>query len=482
MSRSIHTKRYFYFLSSLFFLFVLGLNATFSWSRSIGFNFKTASTAGTGLSVFVFDDVTQKEILNSVVDITPTTNGLRSVHVSAVGYSDTTVIGLPTDGALEVFLVPHFEITPTPVLKGSLTNWTYPKKSKNMIAGVVFKTLSGFDLLNVDMNSFISPKKEQIDVFGKRDIPSNIILPEQTLQVFLMSVKLNKPEYQLQLKSVYPTSLTAMQLKVPGSELTKMASGSGDIGAELLNKSTIENVGFSKEFLPVSNQTLSFSAPEKLAPRFKVKLTKPAFAEELLVTSFVDMQGFREILIPSDIKGIEGKGGTVEEFNLSSPVSTIGHSREMMAIALSENGQKTSGVILQPQPLAIMSSLFLPIRTIPSTQPTVPDRFLMEAISDGMSVLTLEGIRSGGASPDKELLARIFVLPSVGKHEVELPQMSHKILSYSIVDMDFGNKFQADHFDGIGMMKEMQRFSRVSVNIQPAKKPLFFRKVRSLFL
>lgn len=466
-------------------LSVLGVTTQFSFSRSLGFNYQAQSSASTlmlGLDVRVFDDVTGAQISNALIDITPTSKGLRAVYVSAAGYSDTAVIGLPDHGKLDVYLVPHYSINEVPVLDGQLTNWDYPSKSKDLHAGVVFRTLSGFDLFNIDQDSFVSPLTDQVDVFGKRDIPSNITLPEQTLKIILLSIKLNKPVYRLPVKSVYPTSLTAVQFKIAGSELMKLATGGGEIGLNILNKGVLQNVGHTKEFTPVRSETLSFPANKKLAPRFKVRLTKPAFAEDVLVASFVDLNGYRESLIPSDIKALESESGKISELILSTPSDNIGHSREVMAVAMSAKGQKTSGVIVEPLLISQTSSDFLPVRDLPATVPALPTSIALSPYNDqSISVLALEGVRENQKGTN-ELLARVFVLPSVGSLDVQLPQMKHKVQSYSVIDLDFGAGFSEENFDGLKMMKQMKRFSRASVKIEPKTDSFKLRRILPLFL
>ena len=82
------------------------------------------------------------------------------------------------------------------MLKGRLSGFNLDDDGR-AVAGVVAKALEMNDLAQLDVTSFVSPLKDQIDVFGKRNIPSNVILPDQSFNVYFIPIHVNKPDYRL---------------------------------------------------------------------------------------------------------------------------------------------------------------------------------------------------------------------------------------------------------------------------------------------
>lgn len=133
----------------------------------------------------VFKAATTKEQLKDGVSVTVFKEGYQIVSVRENTASELTLN-----------LVPTFSDSYN-TLRGNLTGFVPADSDDYVQVGLVAKALKVSDLAQMDPASFISPWKDTIDVFGKREIPSNLVLPDQTLSIWFLSVHLDKPEYRL---------------------------------------------------------------------------------------------------------------------------------------------------------------------------------------------------------------------------------------------------------------------------------------------
>lgn len=82
-------------------------------------------------------------------------------------------------------------------LTGNLTGFKDNDDESRAAAGLVAKALELSDLVGLDSSAFISPLKDEVDIFGPRNLPSNLVLPDQTLPVYFIPVHVNKPTFRL---------------------------------------------------------------------------------------------------------------------------------------------------------------------------------------------------------------------------------------------------------------------------------------------
>ena len=97
-------------------------------------------------------------------------------------------------------------------------------------AGFVFRNINVLDLVHFQLDSFLSPLKDTIDVWGKPQIPSNVVLPEQEIQILFGSVKLDKQSYRLPLRPGYETQLISAQGDIAVSDIVSLIVGGGKPG------------------------------------------------------------------------------------------------------------------------------------------------------------------------------------------------------------------------------------------------------------
>lgn len=493
-------------LIAICLLIISGLGSTAGRAESLGFSLSLRSGgSGSTLQVQVLDDVTLLPVEGASITVSDTLGAAEASFVIeaetpregvvqfarpspgplAVGvykekYIAFSIVGIQSD-EVTVFLKPIQLPDQYTLVKGDLGGWNPSPGKKHVQAGLVFRSMSAMDLLDFQVQSFFSPLKDTIEVMGKREVPSNVSIPDQEVSLFLGTIRLNKPSFRIPLYSQRQIRLAALQGVSKVSDVIAALQGGG-FNAELLNKLSFSRFGISSTLEPAPDLKNDFNADYALSPsKQEVRVTRPQFVSDVIVLGGLDLEGDRQSLIPMDIKTAVSiqDPNQVKPVKLASIQESIGNSKSLlMTAAVGKNAKRLSGIITDsPGPLVQVGE-FLNVQEIGDFR-QLPDRIAIKAPEMGLGMITFcakgVGPRFDGMSEEEFPLAPglekkaeyhyttevVYVLPVAG--EVRVPtQNSHpipKVSKYSISQVEFKPTFDERVIDGHLILQKMSRFT-----------------------
>ncbi|MCC7441732.1 MAG: hypothetical protein IT285_08865 [Bdellovibrionales bacterium] len=267
-------------------------------AASLGFSLEPQESRE--LSVRAVDELTAQPLTDARVDITTLgAGGPTQITASREGYTAVTVVGVRT-GRLTIQLRALGEGASPAVVRGQLGGWKAPAFG-SVSAGAVFRPVSASNLLHFRQADFISPLKDSVDILGPREIPSNVVMPRQTVYTPMGPVSVNKETWRLPLERGARLKLVGVQGEAAVSDLL-LAYQSGKFTVDLLNQLRFRRLGMSAEFTAEEGRVLNFSGTTDLRSRHRVSPSQPPFAADVLVVAMTDLDGSRRTLIPTDLK------------------------------------------------------------------------------------------------------------------------------------------------------------------------------------
>lgn len=485
---------------ALFLLLTLapGLEA---WAgRSIGFSISDSLEAAKDddLKVTVYDEITGLPIEGAVVTVEEewafgssatasreTTNSEgsatfimvfkeqgklvhRGVSVEMAGYAGVSVVGLQSNEA-QFFLRPSGEAREEAIVSGAFTGWLPFVPSTNLVrAGLVFQSASALDLLYFNAGSFISPLYDEIDVFGRHRVPSNLVIPKQDIFLPIGSVTLHKPLYRLPVPAGVTTRFAGVQGEIAVSALLP-ALGGGRMTVDLLNRLKFTRVGRSDSFTPRGDMKKDFEATVNLTPRHEVTVRIPPFDGNVLAVALTDVTGDRQELLPTDVKvGYNSENpGRVTKVQLAAPVGANGANQDVVILAIGQKGTRITGQIVDRAPSRVVTGEYLMTPEARNIQ-ALPEELNLSAVSRGIGALIFERAigEQVSSSPRSgvEQVWTVFVLPAAGAIRVPTAPIRGALQKgrYSQVQLEFGSSFNERSIDGAKILGELERFTRTT--------------------
>ncbi len=485
-----------------------GLSSKIGQAETLGFSLskKAEGEAAKNLQVTVVDDISQAPLPDAQILVADTLDSRtalferqansnsggevkftdlgiqpKAVTVSKTGYETLSIVGIQTL-QVTVFLKPLLNLTPQVVVHGNFGGWNPPPGRKNIEAGMVFRTLNAMDMLDFQVSSFFSPLKDTIDVYGKREIPSNLTFPDQEVSVFLGSIRLNKPDFRLPLSSQRPVHLAGIQCVGKISELMSGMQGSNGPSADLLNKLGFQKVALTEVIQPSDGLHKDFDATLDLVPnQYQVTVNPAPFVADVVVVSALDMEGNRQVLLPTDLK----TAATAEDPSNLHPVSLAGPAHpiagavpDVLTVALSKKQKQISGIVTDQAPAQFRAGDFLATDELADFK-NLPESIQLKALSHSIGVVSFD--RSiprvtENSENIKQLIPieikkeayypiwTIYTLPQAGTTSIPTKNLptGTAVRKYSVSQLDFGSSFDESSIDGMKILRQLERFSRAT--------------------
>ena len=466
-------------------------------AETLGFSLSSSPAAGaepSDISVLVLDDSTGQAINDASVSVGDTlqddgpsrgktgaqgtwlvkgalARGPRALTVNKDGYASLSISGLQS-AQVTVYLkaLPHVASAAgdTVIASGEMPNWPNVGDGNTVTAGLAFRSLSALDLLHFTTESFISPLKDTIDVFGSHDIPSNFMIPDQDVPVLFTSIHVSKPSFRLPVARGKQVQLAGVQGTIAVGDILSIVQGGGKISMALLNKLTLTHAGLTAPMATDSDFHATIDATNELNPRYQVTPNVPPFAADVLVAAATDMDGSRSVLLPTDIKlaASASSPSQVQTVNLSGPDSSVGAVHDVLTIAMADKGHRLSGIVSGGADSRVAPGEYLNADEL-ADAPTVPDTISLQPLRTGLSAVVYE---SQGAA-----VWYVYALPGTDASQVPARRLpaSTQVTSYSVMQLDFGSSFDARTVDGQTVMTKLQRFSRSSAKVGQPQPDLF---------
>jgi len=418
------------------------------------------------LKVDVRDALSGAPLLDAEVRVTRV-GAQFQLRVSHAGYIPVLIFGAES-GSLKVDLRLSKKMVSSASAEGRLEGWQ-PLRRDTVTAGAVFRSLSSSELVWLDPSLFISPWKDSIDVLGPRQIPSNVVIPEQTVDVPLSSIRLNKPSYRLPLQEGVESRLVAVQGQARVSDLLPLfQGGNSGSGLEVLNQLRFTRVGLSSELRAEPGQALreSIETVLDLKPGHQVTASAAPFSADVLLAAITDLSGDRSTLIPTDLKLAQANSSVW----LSAPEGMMGRKRMVVALAMSRpqdpnapegdprrrRGAQISAVLSDSAGKVVRLPSFPALQeTLADFPRTAPDSVGVRGRSGGVGYFTLDS--------ENETLGVAYILPGAGSTRLRLEDFGVDLRSVQAMDLrrfEFYGEFRPEAIDGETVLQRLARFTR----------------------
>jgi hypothetical protein len=471
-------------------------------AESLGFSINAATATGGApddVTVLVLDQSTGKPVADAQVTLadsleragSPSQTGIdgtlsfshglaisrskTALTVYKTGYTAISIVGFGAGVAgdrgaeVTVLLKPlpaaSIAAAPTVLASGTITGWAGNPPRDAVTAGLVLRSLTAFDLLHFEAGSLISPIYDTINLFGTHDIPSNIVLPQQDVSLIIGSIHLNKPNYRLPVTRGRELHLVSVQGTIGARDLMAAAQAGKDASLEILNKLKFSRVGVTGAMTPQKDFKQDMKLTSELKPTHKVTVSASPFKADILVAAAADMDGDRNVLVPTDIKLAASAGAAAKPVSLNANAST-GKLRDVVTIAMGDKGSRLSGIVTENAGATVTTGAFLSIDALTDST-TLPATVSFKPVATGLAAAVYE---SEGTP-----VWYVYSLPQAGSVTVPSKQIPNgagdKVSAYSVVNLDFGTGFKPGQIDGRTAMKGLLRFARANAHVGEKPKP-----------
>ncbi len=456
---------------------------TASAAETLGFSVSSESSSSTEMSVTVVDEANLQPVEGakvSVFDSAPTamdqitdatgvltfgnlTSGFKSVTVSKDGFSSITVAGL--NGAnITIYLKALPSQAAQPIVSGNTSGWEPIKNSNLVYAGVAFRNLSVYDLAGFRPEGLISPLKDHIDVMGDREIPSNLALPQQDVNVSIFTIHLDKPQFRLPLPKGKESRLVLLQGNIPARELMNAAQNGQAGYLDVINKLKMSRVGISSAFTPNADMSQNVATSVTVGATHQVTPSAPPFSANVFAAAVTDTAGDRTILVPTDVKISAKAGEGIKAVSLAAPTSAFGKTQNVLTVAQDSNTNRISGIVTASAGKTVQPGAFLDVAQLQALT-SVPKNFMVGNSDSKLMGLVFNSPSATDGAPSTPVWY-VYSLPGTPPLRVAADPLDGKKLSdYSSVQFEFGSN-QID-------MMSLKRFTRATAAITVAQEPAF---------
>ncbi len=436
-----------------------------SAAKSLGFTLINNNWQHNQLRVSVLDELSGISIDDATISVSNMGGSWSNLHeltVSKKGYSSITILGLKGgDVLISLKPLPNKpddtpDDTSDVIATGSMADWLFPEITSKVRAGFVLRTLSAFDLISFNISYFVSPLKDTIDVFGKREIPSNISLPRQKISIFLNKITLDKPDFRLPIQRAQKSHLVALRGDMAVRHLIT-GMNANKVSNDIINKVNFLEAAIAGPFIKDDNFAVDFTPFQKLAKKHTVTVATPPFKADVVVMAVMDLTGEKEFLAPTDAK--LAVNSTVELKGITNQASDI------IAAAVANRGAKISGILSGNAGASSRLGPFL--ATSPAADAhSLPPEVIITAPTNGLGAAVFEAKHA--STSQVVPLWYVYSLPSVGTIKFSTTAFADagKTKQYSSIQMEFGESFAEESLDGATLLRDLKRFSRATAQIK----------------
>ena len=427
--------------------------------------------SGAAVSVGIIGETAQNPVPSAITDNQgqihfprPLAGNQRlSVMVTKDGYASLAVLGVQAPQ-----MVAQLKSLPAQtqaVASGTLEGFAR-RRGGSLNVGLVIPVLSASNLVDFDVNQFVSPLTDTIDVNGAKKIPSNLVLPDQDVGFLFWNFHFNKPTYRLPVQPGRDVMLMGVQAEASAFDLITVGNHHGSSGVAMLNKLNFKRVGTAPAVTPQGDFESNVFMTESLAPKHQISVSVPPFPSDVVVGAVTDLSGDRNQMVLTDLKTAinASSPNAVHPVNLSAPTLKLG-TDDALSVAFTDKGRRFSGIVSENIGSRASPGAFLNVDLLVDNQP-LPASVTLHAPAQGVAAVVLTDKRSDGTVFPS---GYVYALPCAGDVEFPLQKIAqgHTLHDYSLVQLEFGTSFNEIAIDGNRVMKSLSRFTRTSANITP---------------
>ncbi len=196
-------------------------------------------------------------------------------------------------------------------LEGATNGWPTGLDRKTLEVGFFLPGVRPEMLLNFDPYQIVSSYKVEIDVYGRRLVPGNVVMPPQDKTYMIFPVHIEKPNYIMPVPAGFEAHLAAIAGNVPMGKALDMMKEKDFLG--ILNITNLTHVTWTPRTRVNGNMktdlTLSIPLRQKAA---QVSVSNVPQGLDVVAISMADPANDRGDFAPLDVKSIKSetmKGG-----------------------------------------------------------------------------------------------------------------------------------------------------------------------------
>ncbi len=234
-----------------------------------------------------------------------------TLTASKDGFANVSKIDTVANTA-ELSLLPQLKGDEFSFLEGKVYGWPSGYNKKTLEVGFFLPGIRPESLLNFDPQQIVSSYKVEMDVYGKRMVPGNVVMPYQEKRYMIFPITLNKPEFTMPLPRGLTAHMSAAIGAVPIGDAIDAIRSKDFLG--VLNLATITHVNWTDRMTVNGNQRFDITASQALQKgMLSARYAGIPDGLDVVAISAADPTGDRGDLVAVDVKSLKSEdvhGGT----------------------------------------------------------------------------------------------------------------------------------------------------------------------------
>lgn len=189
-------------------------------------------------------------------------------------------------------------------LQGKLLGFPPGYGQGELEIGMFIPGFRGESLLDFDPQLIISSYKVEIDVFGKRQVPGNVVMPRQRKRYGIIPFSIEKPEFIMPLSNGFTAHMSGIVGALPIGGAVDAIKEKDFLG--VLNLTNLTHIGYTERMTVRGNERFDVQANTQLESKaVKAQLTGVAPKLDAISVSLFDPANDRQDYIPMDVKALK---------------------------------------------------------------------------------------------------------------------------------------------------------------------------------
>lgn len=232
---------------------------------------------------------------------------LFTVTASRAGTTTVSLFGQHA-GSVQIALAGNERERGSSFLRGKLTGFPPGKGMDSLEVGFFLPAARPESLLAFDVNSIVSPYKVEVDIFGPREIPGNVVLPTQSKMYGFIPISVSKPEFIMPLERGTKAHMGGLIGHVSINKAASLLQKKDFLG--VLNLASLTHVGWTRQRMEVrGDETFDLNAGLAVTPaQLTARLSNSPAGLDAVAVSLYDPAGDRGDFVAMDIKALKKEG------------------------------------------------------------------------------------------------------------------------------------------------------------------------------
>lgn len=229
-----------------------------------------------------------------------------TVTATKSGYSSLSIISNKTN-SIELGLTKFKAERDYGFLSGKVNGFPPGHGRGELEFGLFVPAFRPEALMNFDPQQFVSSYKVEIDVFGKREVPGNLVLPPQSKWYGIVPISLSKPEFLMPLSLGTKSYMSAVVGAVGISDAMDAIKQKDFLKA--LNLAYFTHVGWTTRRVNVDgNEKFDVNATQEVSAKASAaKFAGVGAKLDLVALSLFDPAGDQGDFVALDVKGLKSE-------------------------------------------------------------------------------------------------------------------------------------------------------------------------------